>query len=266
MFRSFLEEDGGLDWFRWLTGEVQDVTVSNLPSWVPGFGPRLAMPISSFSVEMDHRLPRSERDYLASGPDRSRSRINLRFSDNSNALVLEGCKFDHISQVGTVNPSMDNVLFHHGESYAVFDEWQEMAKSQRSGPYSTDLAIDTAFWKTLLVDRQIEELHFHNNAGWYPSVRLLGIESYVPPKNSQERKSLIDRIQLLRPAASLRRFCVSGGGPFGLVPALAQPGDIICVLLGGEVPYILRRCSDGDRTYYHIVEMVYYRLLYYLCL
>ncbi|KAH7113112.1 hypothetical protein B0J13DRAFT_244289 [Dactylonectria estremocensis] len=38
-----------------------------------------------------------------------------------------------------------------------------------------------------------------------------------------------------------RRFCISENGYFCLLPATSRNGDLISVLLGGEVPYVLRR-------------------------
>ena len=42
-----------------------------------------------------------------------------------------------------------------------------------------------------------------------------------------------------------RRFCSTTDGRIGLVPRSAAAGDVICVLYGGRVPYVLRPCKDG---------------------
>lgn len=48
-------------------------------------------------------------------------------------------------------------------------------------------------------------------------------------------------------AATLnRRFFVTEKGYFGLAPATTQPGDLVCILLGGKVPYIVRKTVDAD--------------------
>ncbi|KAH8803393.1 hypothetical protein F5884DRAFT_805359 [Xylogone sp. PMI_703] len=40
--------------------------------------------------------------------------------------------------------------------------------------------------------------------------------------------------------SSRRKFCITENGNLACVPKTAQPGDVICVLFGGEVPYVLR--------------------------
>lgn len=46
--------------------------------------------------------------------------------------------------------------------------------------------------------------------------------------------------------ASRRRFCVTRHGQLAFVPKDSTKGDIICVLFGGEVPYVLRPLKDGS--------------------
>jgi hypothetical protein len=42
-----------------------------------------------------------------------------------------------------------------------------------------------------------------------------------------------------------RAFMITERGYMGLAPAQTQPGDIVCVLRGGTVPYVLRPMEDG---------------------
>lgn len=44
------------------------------------------------------------------------------------------------------------------------------------------------------------------------------------------------------------KFCVTTNGRFGLLPPTSQPGDSICVLLGGEVPFVIRPTGSGTYT------------------
>jgi hypothetical protein len=43
-----------------------------------------------------------------------------------------------------------------------------------------------------------------------------------------------------------RRLFATSNGRIGLGPATLEVGDKICVLLGGEVLYVLRRTGDGN--------------------
>ncbi|KAL2065433.1 hypothetical protein VTL71DRAFT_3103 [Oculimacula yallundae] len=45
--------------------------------------------------------------------------------------------------------------------------------------------------------------------------------------------------------ASRRRFCTTTSGRLAFMPPIAREGDLICILYGGEVPYLLRRRADG---------------------
>lgn len=47
--------------------------------------------------------------------------------------------------------------------------------------------------------------------------------------------------------ASKRRFCTTARGRLGFVPTEAGPGDLICILYGGELPYLLR--LQGSNSY-----------------
>lgn len=45
--------------------------------------------------------------------------------------------------------------------------------------------------------------------------------------------------------SSRRKFCRTKRRRVGFVPKAAQAGDVVCILYGGEVPYILRPIGDG---------------------
>ena len=50
-------------------------------------------------------------------------------------------------------------------------------------------------------------------------------------------------------AATLnRRFFVTEKGYFGLAPATTQPRDLVCILLGGRVPYTIQKTVDVDAS------------------
>jgi hypothetical protein len=54
--------------------------------------------------------------------------------------------------------------------------------------------------------------------------------------------------------SSKRRFCVTKNGALACVPKTARRGDIICVLFGSEVPYVLRPTRRG---FYWVVGECY---------
>jgi hypothetical protein len=54
--------------------------------------------------------------------------------------------------------------------------------------------------------------------------------------------------------SSNRRFCKTTNGALACVPKNARNGDIICVLFGGEVPYLLRLSGRG---FYRVIGECY---------
>ena len=46
--------------------------------------------------------------------------------------------------------------------------------------------------------------------------------------------------------AAGRRFCASEAGYIGWVPQTADVGDMLCVILGAEVPFVLRKRPSGQ--------------------
>lgn len=48
--------------------------------------------------------------------------------------------------------------------------------------------------------------------------------------------------------SSRRRFSVTSNGRLACVPQGSRKGDAICILFGGEVPYVLRPTGDGFYT------------------
>ena len=46
--------------------------------------------------------------------------------------------------------------------------------------------------------------------------------------------------QLSGYAISNRRFCLTNKGYMGLVPPATKEGDILCIILGADMPFLLR--------------------------
>jgi hypothetical protein len=65
--------------------------------------------------------------------------------------------------------------------------------------------------------------------------------------------------------SSRRRFCVTSKGRLACVPNLAQKGDVICVLYGGEVPYVLRPHMALDNRVREFLRDFELIMLIFLC-
>ena len=63
--------------------------------------------------------------------------------------------------------------------------------------------------------------------------------------NENDGSSISDFIQSYSMIGTTRRFCATAGRRLGQVPRSAEVGDLICILHGGRVPYIIRPRSEG---------------------
>ncbi|KAK4459528.1 hypothetical protein QBC42DRAFT_311408, partial [Cladorrhinum samala] len=59
--------------------------------------------------------------------------------------------------------------------------------------------------------------------------------------------------QTLVGLTAARRFCWTEQGRLGQVRNQARKGDLFCVILGAEVPYLLRRIPGKDGSYYTLI-------------
>jgi hypothetical protein len=51
-----------------------------------------------------------------------------------------------------------------------------------------------------------------------------------------------------------RRSLLFAKGYVGLIPAHSMPDDVVCILYGARMPFVLRRCDHG---YYELVGEAY---------
>ncbi|EUC47208.1 hypothetical protein COCMIDRAFT_90727 [Bipolaris oryzae ATCC 44560] len=238
-----------------MTGEYYKPSNPRLPSWVPDFGSRSTRPVSSFLPNQD--VGESQRVFMTAGPDRSRSLSAIQFGDDPRTLILRGRVFDVVNQRGEVYPSPDDINFASRASKPILDQWKTMAMNTQSGTYHSLHAKEDAFWRTTLIDLQVEGLHFEENAGWIPAQRLPVDAKYIPPKTTKEEGHLLQAMEQRQLCLNGRRFCITKKGHFCLLPLTASEKDVICVLLGGEVPYVLRRTDDQSQDSYTMVGECY---------
>lgn len=76
-----------------------------------------------------------------------------------------------------------------------------------------------------------------------------------------ELERLANAFRYRASAIGNRRFCVTRGGYFGLIPAGAQVGDLVCLLLGGDAPVVLRR-DESDGLYIYIGDCYVHGIMY----
>jgi hypothetical protein len=100
--------------------------------------------------------------------------------------------------------------------------------------YSSDQTLDEVFWRTILTDRWISE----NGEVSRLSLDSSGIPNNIPRRGWTSEQTAKHR---LKNDLLCMKCSISANGRSLMVPWDAEPGDIIVVLAGGKVPYMLRK-------------------------
>jgi hypothetical protein len=234
---------------------------NSVPSWIPDW--RISnkrMPLYKCSHSVD-----SKRVYSASGD----TCLNFWISDDLRSLSLRGLFTDTIAITGkSLKPyasdqAIDNSYLGNDrlvEIMSVTGEWADMVESFHSSRCAkkgdqapenaalddtqskvtgtkylpTDEPLQDAFQRTMFAD--IRLTRSQEFAG-----RL--VDAFSP----WDRIDTDDptHVTAMMQAIVGRKVAISESGYIGLVPEEAQEGDAICFLLGGEVPYIIRKNVTG---------------------
>ncbi|KAL8939165.1 MAG: hypothetical protein Q9211_002859 [Gyalolechia sp. 1 TL-2023] len=155
-----------------------------------------------------------------------------------------------------------------GLSASLSGNWLQAARQiDWHGVYMpTGQSMREAFWRTLLVDhdpyiaastdqRIADEMEIHsvfNRWAWRRGLT----RSLLPPtmRDRQPMNISFERwFETLQSSLMFKRFLVTETGLIGLAPSNVQVGDLVCVFLGGRVPFTLR--ENGDQ--YTLVEETY---------
>ena len=226
--------------------------VNDLPSWVPDWSIdarfRPMGTIASWETDAVQKYI-----YHASG---SAPAPRVEISGDLKALKAQGLVVGRISVLGThIENDGDTIETPESQNrmFWLFKTWWPLAKSHL--PKITvdgERRID-AFWRTIIMDmnsldysqkaRQEEEgaQFMLWMAEWNPSIfEPEDLDGYG---NVQQ---YVNYLASFQQATRNRRFFITEAGRMGLGPRLVEPGDFVCVLLGSQVPFVLRA---GDELY-----------------
>jgi hypothetical protein len=209
-------------------------STKDLPSWVPDFETFTSEWLPFANSEGNTRL------YSSSGSDYENNKKHLRFESDGQVLVLRGIVFDTIEKLGEVSPRQLK-----GSLNEVLQDWKSLA-GIRNGEYQFGDSKFESFWRTILVDR--EPIDFKDpDPRSEQEVRRLdsdAIALYLPA-NSDEEEELIAGLDSSWGPQTNKRFLITRHGFMGLAHEQTCRGDTVCVLLGGQVPYLLRPLDGG---------------------
>jgi hypothetical protein len=208
----------------------------NWPSWVPDWRQAKA---SNILLTMQ-----CTDTYNASG-DQS---LCVDISRNANTLSLQGIEVDVITAYG-------DKLASYGFGYVTYQEevdfarmaW-ELVQSLHPSGSNTDDNITSTFIQTLVTGPS-NDFSFEADAlQWFAQHAHLLLKSSL----SQHLKRLVRKRsdpgrfhEAFVRACVDRRFFVTKTGSMGIGPDVMNEGDIIVILFGGRVPYILRPVDNG---------------------
>jgi hypothetical protein len=191
-------------------GSAIDIT---FPSWVPRWD------VATPGIQVLTALPRHQ--YRSSAKMYHKSSLSARSADH---LQVEGLCF---STVSATSEAFDSERFPHGPRMIdkVFERY-DRAKYM----YPTGESMATAWTATLTAGRLANATN---------SKRELAAS-----RSPKYQRSL----SVAQRSCYGRRQFFTENGYMGIGPAAMREGDLVCVLWGGCVPYILRP-TDTDNTY-----------------
>ncbi len=208
-----------------------------LPSWSP-----------DWTIDVRHRpiRPFTNWDnegvrytYNATGD----SKANVRITGDCALLTVQGVLSSRILTLGTrigneagVDLSMDG--------FALFKSWWPLAKNHTPPTNSRgERRIDT-YWRCIIADMSNGEKAQSDKEGvqfrrWMANYDLAGFEQedLSAPADLQDSSGYMTSFQQ---ATTNRRFFINEDGSMGVGPLDLQPGDLVCLLLGSQVPFVLR--------------------------
>jgi hypothetical protein len=252
--KAMLKGDNDLRGFGFITGHDENIIHRSLPSWVPDFenvGKRRTADISGL-------LNGDKRIYSASPLADECPRFSIRFEENDTLLHLVGVSVDVLDCIGDLAPSFESVQLGHilnPEGKLSFQKTVDLWKSSIPEDLGSNITGETtscAFWTTLAIDQKVVGYHtgFLDCENERHSLRLDQLDKDALPADRPQEERMVQSLEMPGRHFKIshlanRRFTISKKGYFGLAPPTAQKGDVICVLLGGEVPYILRPLANG---------------------
>ena len=221
--------------------------LEGLPTWAPNWaGERVLR-----SLTRCNDNPRSS--FAATSPARKQIKVSL----DERILHVRSICVDRIE-------AMTEPLTGDGTSSEPFlarhmDVWQFCKNSETllldHAPdlrYGSAEHIAEAHWRTLVCDMKRDT----STQGYLtrPAPSSFGdlyhafmriFEPASEGKSSARPKTFpfFTAVELL---AGGKRFCVTKDGYVGLIPLRARRGDVICVLLGATVPFVIRKKSNGN--------------------
>ena len=265
IFKRFAIWDVKNGKIRILSCSTGSNSTPNLPSWAPNW--RNIQNPSPFVRYSDRTKFSASKDTL----------VDAWCSDHGTALNTIGEIVDSLEVIGAepkycritdILPITRDTVEKFVQARAWLQERELYAGNSDSGEMTSTRYEQ--FWRTMTCGLTGDGYPAPSEYGGYFKEYLEFIQSEVPRLIDAANKSgeetspnspiVITRLSNKHPNATghtliesslekwaaKRRFCTTTRGRLGFVPTIAQRGDLICILYGGEVPYLLRPQSSNS--------------------
>jgi hypothetical protein len=240
----------------YLAGVTHTRNISNLPSWVPDFS--LDISINPFGlVSPGYSVP-----YQAGGSSVPDMMSSVRFLDN--CLVVQGVVVGSILDFGHARVAAFQLR--DEKAHKTWRDWVfqaiELTATHKGRVLSRK--VSGGLWRTLVANiaHPSKQLAPQCYAKYFESFKEVYIDDFrhqdLDWKEAHTRvaddKTICDDIKAeaypylfaFLDASIGRRFCVTDSGDLGLVPAGVAKQDLVCVVPGAKVPFIVREIVNAD--------------------
>ena len=178
-----------------------------LPSWTPDW--TLGLEATPFEKK---RIYKASNNYPPS----------IGLAEDLRTLLVRGTAFDTVSDLGE---AFDHIL-----SLLILEPWHSWALTKLGTRYHQKETTHDAFLHTLVADIGVVEGQCSR-----------GFSAPWPVQNEQNTEASFVSSSLIRMALSPRGFFLSKQGYMGVARYDVKKGDRICILHGGQVPFVLRQ-------------------------
>ena len=222
-----------------------------LPSWVPDWSmdARFRPMRSMISWEAGEEEEDVRRTFNAAG---SRS-AQVNISDDMRAMTIQGMVCATISSLGTdIGNGADFVETPESQKrmFSLFYTWWSLAKKCTMEMTTQDERRIDAFWRTIITDmglyrqKATPEKEGNQFRLWMRKTNYSAFEAedLVIPDG---RHQWLEFTASFQQATTNRTFFITREGHMGLGPRNIEPGDVVCILVGAQVPFVLRASNDG---------------------
>lgn len=212
-------------------------SVDGIPSWVPDW----SQPLAATIWNPDAKL------YDAGGPKIFQS---IRFSGDH--PVISGYDFDAVSEAGPFwSDGQLSVTPIEETARGILREIESFTRSTCSG-YNSEHQLEAAIIRTPISDVEMSTSlgRDRKEIRAIASCRsaFLTLTSGEQHSEKQEQAALLSYLVHLLSYLKGRKIFATKKGYLGLGPASVLPGDMVCVLRGAQVPFVLRELEGAKRT------------------